>query len=61
MADQKRFQAQNLDSEDYAKTEYGAKAVKEGGRILFALSLVVLTLKNNGPSFIKNALNIIRK
>lgn len=60
MADQKRFQAQNLNSEDYEKTESGAKAVKEGGIILPALATLVVVGRKFGPSFIKNVLKVFK-
>ena len=33
MEEQKRFQNQTLNSDDYSKTEEGAKALKNGGKI----------------------------
>lgn len=60
MADQKRFQAQNLNSEDYEKIESGAKAVKEGGIILSALAVFVVGVKKFGPSFIKSVSKVFK-
>ncbi len=60
MADQKRFQAQNLNSEDYEKTESGAKVVKDGGIILLALAPLVFVGKKFGPSLLKNASKIFK-
>ena len=60
MADQKRFQAQNLNSEDYEKTESGAKVVKDGGIILSALATLVVVGKKFGPSLLKNASKIFK-
>lgn len=60
MADQKRFQAQNLNSEDYEKTESGAKAVKEGGIILSALATLVFVGKKFGPGLIKNVSKVFK-
>ena len=60
MADQERFQAQNLNSEDYKKTEAGAKAVKDGGIILSAIASLVFVGKKFGPSFLKNASKIFK-
>lgn len=60
MADRKRFQNQTLNSEDYEKTEEGAKAVKNGGAILTAVALAVGVGKKYGPALIKN-ISKIRK
>ncbi len=60
MEDQKRFQAQNLNSEDYEKTESGAKAVNDGVKILAALGPFVYLVKKCGPSFLKNASKIFK-
>lgn len=60
MKDQKRFQNQTLNSEDYEKMEEGAKALKNGGKILGALTLCVGVGKKYGPALLKN-LSKIRK
>ena len=60
MAEQKRFQAQSLNSEDYQKTESGAKAVKEGGVLLTALGTFVFVAKKFGPDLIKNASKVFK-
>lgn len=60
MAEKKRFQNQKLNSEDYEKTEEGAKALKNGGKILGVVVLAVGVVKKYGPSLIKN-INKIRK
>ncbi len=60
MADQKRFQAQNLNSEDYEKAESGAKVVKDGGKILAALWAFGYVGKKFGPSLLKNASKIFK-
>lgn len=60
MADRKRFQNQTLNSEDYEKTEEGAKALKNGGKILAALALFVGVGKKYGPALLKN-ISKIRK
>ena len=54
MADRKRFQNQTLNSEDYEKTEEGAKALKNGGKILGAAALLIGVGKKYGPAFLKN-------
>ena len=60
MADQKRFEAQKLNSEDYQKVEAGAKAVKEGGIVLGALASLVVITKKFGPSLIENLSKVIK-
>ena len=60
MEERKRFQNQTLNSEDYEKTEEGAKAVKNGGAILGAIALVVGVGKTYGPALLKN-LSKLRK
>ena len=45
MEERKRFQNQALNSEDYEKTEEGAQAVKNGGKVLAALALAVSKLR----------------
>lgn len=54
MAEKKRFQNQKLNSEDYENTEEGAKALKNGGKILGTLVLAVGVAKKYGPQLIKN-------
>ena len=49
MAEHKRFKSQNLDSNDYAKTEEGAKLLKDGGKILTAGAFLVVVAKKYGP------------
>jgi len=58
MQERKRFQNQTLNSEDYEKTEEGAKAVKNGGAILTAVAVGVG--KKYGPALLKN-LSKLRK
>ena len=54
MEEPKRFQSQKLNSDDYIKTEEGAKVLKNSG-IFFALASVVgITVKKYGPSFIES-------
>lgn len=60
MADQKRFQVQNLNSEDYEKTELGAKVVKDGSKILSALAILGFVGKKYGPSLLKNVTKIFK-
>lgn len=59
MADQKRFQAQNLNSEDYERTESGAKVVKDGG-IILSLAGLVFVGKKLGPRLLRNASKIFK-
>ena len=58
MEEQKRFQNQTLNSEDYEKTEEGAKLVKNGG--VLALGVVFLggLIKKYGPEFFKGLIKI---
>ena len=60
MAEQKRFQAQSLNSEDYQKTELGAKAVKEGGVLLTTLIACGVGVAKLAPSLIKNVSKIFK-
>ncbi len=60
MEERKRFQNQTLNSEDYEKTEEGAKALKEGGALLGAAALFIGLAKKYGPGIIK-AISKIRK
>ncbi len=60
MEEKKRFQNQKLNSEDYEKTEEGAKALKSGGTLLGVAVLAVGVVKKYGPSLIKS-LSKIRK
>ena len=60
MEERKRFQNQTMNSEDYARTEEGAKAVKNGSAILTALLLAVGVGKKYGPALLKN-LSKLRK
>lgn len=60
MEEKKRFQNQTLNSDDYEKTEKGAKAVKKGGAFLTALAVVVGVSKKYGPALLKN-LSKLRK
>ena len=60
MEERKRFQNQTLNSEDYEKTEEGAKAVKNGSAILTAIAVAVGVGKKYGPAFLKN-LSKLRK
>ena len=54
MEERKRFQNQTLNSEDYEKTEEGAQAVKNGGKVLAGLALAVGFGKKYGPALLKN-------
>ena len=56
MEEQKRFQKQTLNSEDYEKTEEGAKAVRIGMYCLSAL-IVAIGIKHV-PAFMKNLRNL---
>ena len=60
MEERKRFQNQALNSEDYEKTEEGAQAVKNGGKVLAALALAAGVGKKYGPALLKN-LSKLRK
>lgn len=60
MTERKRFQTQTLNSEDYATTEKGAKAVKTGGKILGIVAVSGLMFKKYGNHIIKS-LGKIRK
>lgn len=60
MAERNRFQSQALDSTDYAMTEKGAKAVKNGGLILSVAVPAGLMVKKYGRRVIKS-LGKIRK
>ncbi len=60
MEERKRFQNQTLSSEDYEKTEEGAKALKNGGKILGAALLLGGVIKKYGPELLKG-LSKLRK
>ncbi|HBI63479.1 MAG TPA: hypothetical protein DDY31_20085 [Lachnospiraceae bacterium] len=60
MADQKRFQKQELNSEDYEKTEEGAKMLKTTSKVVTGIVVVVGVLKKYGPEMLKG-INKIRK
>ena len=60
MVDRKRFQNQTLNSEDYEKTEEGAKALKNGGKIAGAFVLTFGLAKKYGPGLIRS-ISKIRK
>ena len=60
MADQKRFQKQELTSEDYEKTEEGAKMLKTTSKVVTGIVVVVGVLKKYGPEMLKG-INKIRK
>lgn len=60
MEERKRFQNQMLNSEDYEKVEEGARALKDGGKLLGAAVLFIGVAKKYGPAIIKN-INKIRK
>lgn len=60
MADQKRFQKQELNSEDYEKTEEGAKMLKTTSKVVTGFVVVVGVLKKYGPEMLKG-INKIRK
>ena len=54
MAERKRFQTQTLNSEDYATTEKGAKAMKTGGIILSVAVPAGVMVKKYGRRVIKS-------
>ncbi len=60
MEERKRFQNQTLNSEDYEKTEEGAKLVKDGGKLLMGIVFVGGLIKKYGPEILKGV-NKIRK
>lgn len=60
MADQKRFQKQELNSEDYEKTEEGAEMLKTTSKVVTGIVVVVGVLKKYGPEMLKG-INKIRK
>ena len=60
MEEKKRFQSQKLNSEDYEKTEEGAKALKNGGALLGAFVVVAGAAKKYGPRLIKNVSKLIK-
>ncbi|RRK33461.1 hypothetical protein EBB54_20500 [Schaedlerella arabinosiphila] len=60
MAEQKRFQNQTLNSEDYQKTESGAQLLKDGGKVLGIVLLGAGVIKKYGPEIIKG-INKVRK
>lgn len=60
MENRKRFQTQMLNSEDYEKTEKGAKALKTAGEILGIGALLIGVGKKYGPSLLKNLGKILR-
>lgn len=53
MEDLARFQVQNLSSEDYKKTELGAKVIKDGFFVSLLVGFVFLE-KKYGKTLIKN-------
>lgn len=54
MEEQKRFQNQTLNSDDYSKTEEGAKALKNGGKIATFVLVAGVAVKKYGPALLKN-------
>ena len=60
MADQKRFQKQELNSEDYEKTEEGAKMLKTTSKVASGFVVFVGVLKKYGAEMLKG-INKIRK
>ncbi len=54
MAEHKRFKSQNLDSNDYAKTEEGAKLLKDGSKIAAAGAFLFVMTKKYGPRVLKS-------
>ena len=60
MADQKRFQKQELNSEDYEKTEEGAKMLTTTSKVATGFVVFVGVLKKYGPEMLKG-INKIRK
>lgn len=60
MEERKRFQNQTLNSEDYEKTEEGAKALKNSGALAAAVAVAFGVGKKYGPALLKN-LSKLRK
>lgn len=60
MTEQKRFQNQTLNSDDYEKIEEGAKLVKDGSKLLLGVFFVCGLVKKYGPEILKG-INKIRK
>ena len=52
MAEQKRFQNQTLNSDDYEKIEEGAKLVKDGSKLLLGVFFVCGLVKKYGPEIL---------
>lgn len=61
MADKKRFKSQKLNSEDYEKTEEGAKLLKHGGALAIGLAAGIGALKKYGPKVAKGVVKIVKK
>ena len=60
MEDRKRFQNQKLNSEDYEKTEEGAKLLKRFGGLFAAFALLGRALKKYCPEIIKSIRVLIK-
>ncbi len=60
MEERKRFQNQTLDSEDYERTEEGAKALKNSGILIGACAVVIGLFKKYGPELLRS-IDQIRK
>lgn len=60
MEEKKRFQNQNLNSDDYEKTEAGAKALKEGGVIVGGFLFLGGIIVKYGPGLLKNAAKVFK-
>lgn len=56
----KRFTEQTLDSDDYAKTETGAKVLKDIGAIGSVLAVFATVAVKRGPKLIENVAGLIK-
>lgn len=61
MSEQKRYQSQTLNSDDYKKTEEGAQLLKDATGIVGIIAVAGVILGKNVPKVIKGIRSILRK
>ena len=61
MSEQKRYQSQTLNSDDYKKTEDGAQLLKDTTSIIGIFAAACVILGNNAPKVIKGIRSILRR
>ena len=56
----KRFTEQTLDRDDYAKTEKGAKVLKDLGAITSVVTVLATVVVKRGPKLVKNLADLFK-